>query len=56
MRTMFACLVVVLAVTGCGGSSDAADAWPEENREAFSYACVLGAEPPPGLPSDQHHR
>ena len=42
-----ACLVAVFAVTGCGGSSDnsdAADAWPEENREAFSDACVLGAE------------
>ena len=44
MRTMFASLVVVLAATGCGGSSDAADAWPEENREAFSNACVLNAE------------
>ena len=47
MRMMFACLVVVLTVTGCGGSggsSDAADAWPEENREAFSNACVLNAE------------
>ena len=47
MRMVFACLVAVFAVTGCGGSSgssDAADAWPEENREAFSYACVLNAE------------
>lgn len=44
MRMMFASLAVVLAVTGCGGSSDAADAWPEENREAFSNACVLNAE------------
>lgn len=44
MRMMFASLVVVLAVTGCGGSSDAVDAWPEENREAFSNACVLNAE------------
>ena len=41
---MFACLVVVFTVTGCGGSSDAADEWPEENREAFSNACVLNAE------------
>jgi hypothetical protein len=44
MRQMAACLVLAVAVTGCGGSSGGANGWPEETSAAFSNACVLNAE------------
>ena len=44
-------MVLALALAGCGGSSgDDGDAspdiasWPEEIRDNFSAACVVGAE------------
>lgn len=51
MRSIAVCVVLALALAGCGGSSsDDGDAspnvasWPEEIRDNFSAACVVGAE------------